>query len=98
MKRRTAPPDPRRTQMNDVTYDDLTGPDLDSARWEPSRLPLPTGEVHIPLDPNAELAVVDGEVRVSIPRFSLSDDALQSVDSVKYNVLSTHRFELPPDR
>jgi Family of unknown function (DUF6081) len=81
-----------------VTYDELSGPDLDAERWEPTRLPLPTGDEHIPLDPNAELAVGEGEARVSIPRFSLSHDTFQSVDSVKYNILSTRRFELPPDR
>jgi Family of unknown function (DUF6081) len=80
-----------------VTYDELGGPDLDAARWSPARLPLPTGE-HVPLDPNAELAVGDGELRVTIPRFSLSDDSFQAADSVKYNVLSTRQFELPPDR
>jgi Family of unknown function (DUF6081) len=80
-----------------VTYDELGGPDLDPARWSPARLPLPTGE-HVPLDPHAELAVGDGELRVTIPRFSLSHDSFQAADSVKYNVLSTRRFELPPDR
>jgi len=81
-----------------VTYDELRGPELDAARWEPTPLPLPTGGEHIPLDPNAERAVGEGEVRVTIPRFSLSHDELQSVDSVKYNILSTRQFELPPDR
>jgi hypothetical protein len=81
-----------------VTYDELKGPDLDSARWEPAHLPLPTGDEHIPLDPNAEVAVGEGEVRVTIPRFSVSDDRFQSVDSVKYDILSTRQFELPPDR
>ena len=84
--------------MKYVTYDELRGPDLDAARWDPARLPLPTGGEHIPLDPNAELAVGDGEVRVRIPRFSLSDDTFQAVDSVKYLTLSTREFELPPDR
>jgi Family of unknown function (DUF6081) len=84
--------------MQYVTYDELRGPDLDSALWEPARLPLPTGDEHIPLDPNAEVAVGDGELRVTIPRFSLSHDEFQSVDSVKYNYLSTRQFELPPDR
>jgi hypothetical protein len=86
--------------MNDhfVTYDELSGPDLDAERWEPTHLPLPTGDEHIPLDPNAEVAVGQGEVRVTIPRFSLSSDTFQSVDSVKYDILSTRRFELPPDR
>ena len=60
-----------------VTYDELQGPDLDAARWSPARLPLPTGGEHIPLDPNAELAVGEGEVRVTIPRFSLSHDRYQ---------------------
>jgi Family of unknown function (DUF6081) len=73
-----------------VTYDELRGPDLDAARWSPARLPLPTGGEHIPLDPNAELAVAEGEVRVTIPRFSLAHSA-------KYLVFSTRQFELPPD-
>jgi len=80
-----------------VTYDELTGPDLDPARWTPARLPLPTGE-HVPLDPNAELAVGDGELRVTIPRFSLSQDSFQAADSPKYLVFSTDRFEVPDDR
>jgi Family of unknown function (DUF6081) len=74
-----------------VTYDELTGPDLDAARWSPARLPLPTGGEHIALDPNAELAVGEGEVRVTIPRFSLAHSA-------KYLIFSTRQFELPPDR
>jgi hypothetical protein len=80
-----------------VTYDELSGPDLDSARWSPARLPLPTGE-HVPLDPAAEVAVGDGEVQVTIPRFSLSHDEFQSADSPKYLVFSTREFELRPDR
>jgi Family of unknown function (DUF6081) len=85
--------------MNDfVTYDELGGPDLDAARWTPARLPLPTGDEHVPLDPNAELAVGEGEVRVTIPRFSLSHDAFQAADSPKYLVYSTRQFELAPDR
>ena len=74
-----------------VTYDELAGPDLDAARWSPARLPLPTGGEHIALDPNAELAVGEGEVRVTIPRFSLAHSA-------KYLIFSTRRFELPRNR
>jgi hypothetical protein len=81
-----------------VTYDELRGPDLDSARWSPARLPLPTGGEHIPLDPNAELAVGEGEVRVAIPRFSLSHHSFQAADSPKYLVFSTRQWELQPDR
>jgi hypothetical protein len=81
-----------------VTYDELRGPDLDAARWSPARLPLPTGGEHLPLDPNAELAVGNGEVQVTIPRFSLSHDTFQVVDSPKYLIVSTRQFELPPDR
>jgi hypothetical protein len=80
-----------------VTYDELTGPDLDPARWTPARLPLPPGE-HVPLDPNAELTVGEGELRVTIPRFSLSHDSFQAADSPKYLVFSTEQFELPRDR
>ena len=64
-----------------VMYDELRGPDLDAAR-----LPLPTGDEHIPLDPNAELAVGEGEVRVTIPRFSLSHDSFQAVDLAVKNI------------
>ena len=81
-----------------VTYDELEGPHLDAARWSPARLPTPTGGEHIPLDPNAELAVGEGEVRVRIPRFSLSHDTFQPADSAKYLIFSTGQFELPPDR
>jgi hypothetical protein len=81
-----------------VTYDELTGPDLDAGRWSPARLPLPTGGEHLPLDPNAELAVGEGEVRVTIPRFSLSHDRFQAADSPKYLIVSTRQFELPPHR
>jgi hypothetical protein len=78
-----------------VTYDQFSGPDLDAARWSPARLPLPTGGAHIPLDPNAELTVGEGEVQVTIPRFSLTHD---TYDSAKYLIVSTRQFELPPDR
>src|ERR687895_1758293 len=81
-----------------VTYDDVRGPDLDAARWSAARLPLPTGGEHVPLDPAAELAVGEGEVRVTIPRFSLSHDSFQAADSPKYLTFSTGEFELPPDR
>lgn len=82
---------------NFAIYDELAGPDLDAARWSPARLPLPTGE-HVPLDPNAELAVGDGELRVKIPRFSLANDTFQAADSPKYLTYSTGEFDLPPDR
>jgi hypothetical protein len=81
-----------------VTYDELSGPGLDAARWAPARLPLPTGDEHVPLDPHAELVVGDGEIRVTIPRFSLSHDEFQAADSPKYLVFSTRQFPLPADR
>ena len=81
-----------------VTYDELSGPDLDATRWVPAHLPLPTGGGHVPLDPKAELTVGVGEVRVTIARFSLSHDRFQAADSPKYLIFSTRRFELPPNR
>jgi hypothetical protein len=82
---------------DELAYDELGGPELDEELWSTPHLPLPTGE-HIPRDPNAEQTVSDGEVRVRIPRFSLSDDQFQAADSVKYLTLSARRFKLPPDR
>ena len=67
-----------------VTYDELAGPDLAAARWSPARLPLPTGGEHIPLDPNAELAVGEGEVRAGDNSFSLAHSA-------KYLIFSTRQ-------
>jgi hypothetical protein len=81
-----------------VTYDELEGPDLDATLWSPARLPLPTGGDHIPLDPNAEVAVGGGEVRVTIPRFTMAHDTFQPADSAKYLMYSTGQFEVPPDR
>jgi hypothetical protein len=81
-----------------ITYDELIGPGLDAALWSPARLPMPTGGEHIPLDPNAELAVAEGEVRVKIPHFSLYHDTFQPGDSAKYLIFSTRQFELPKDR
>lgn len=81
-----------------TTYDELEGPDLRAELWEPAHLPLPSGREHVALDPNAERIVGAGEVRVTIPRFSLSHDVSQAADSAKYLIFSTHRFELPPDR
>ncbi|SEH01116.1 hypothetical protein SAMN05444920_11946 [Nonomuraea solani] len=81
-----------------VTYDEMKGPDLDAALWSPARLPLPAGGVHMPLEPAAEQAVGEGEVRVTIPRFSLAHDTFQPADSAKYLIFSTGEFELPPDR
>jgi hypothetical protein len=81
-----------------VTYDDLSGPDLDPARWSPARLPLPAGGEHIPVDPATELTVGEGELRVTIPRFTLAHDTFQPADSPKYLACSTGEFEVPPDR
>jgi Family of unknown function (DUF6081) len=83
------------TQREFATYDELAGPELDPARWTAARLPLPTGDEHVPLDPNAQITVSDGEVRVRIPRFSLSHDEFQTADSPKYLAFSTSQFELP---
>src|ERR671925_1449634 len=87
-----------RVKTQNITYDELEGPELDAALWSPAGLPLPGGGEHMPLDPNAELVVGDGEARVTIPRFSLSHDRFQFVDSPKYLVFSTREFELPADR
>jgi Family of unknown function (DUF6081) len=80
-----------------VLYDELEGPDLDAERWSPARLPLPSGAEHLALDPAAQLDVGDGELRVTIPRFSLSHDVFQAADSAKYLLFTTRRWTLPQD-
>lgn len=79
------------------TYDDFAGPALDHDRWTPAQLPMPNGDMHEPLDPNAALTVADGELRVRIPRFTLSHNTFQPADNVKYLAFSTLQFELPDD-
>ncbi|MBO3749584.1 hypothetical protein J5X84_26195 [Streptosporangiaceae bacterium NEAU-GS5] len=79
------------------TYDELKGPELDAARWSPVRLPLPGGGEHIPQDPASEVSVGDGEVRVTIPRFTLASNTFQPVDSAKYLAYSTGGWDVPPD-
>jgi hypothetical protein len=81
-----------------VTYDEFKGPDLDPALWRTVSLPVPTGGEHTAQDPNTEVAVGGGVVRVRIPRFSVSSDTFQPADSAKYFKLTTRQFELPPDR
>lgn len=78
-----------------ATYDALEGPELDSARWSPARLPLPAGGEHVPLDPQARVTVGAGELAVTIPQFSLAHDTFQPADSPKYLVFSTGEFALP---
>jgi hypothetical protein len=79
-------------------YDELRGPQLDPGCWSPMRVRRPSGDDHVPLDPEAKVTVGDGEVRVTIPRFSLADDTFQFADSAKYLVLSTKHFDVAPDR
>jgi hypothetical protein len=76
-----------------VTYDELGGLDPDAARWSRAHLPLLTGGEYVPLDPNAELIVGEGEVRVTTPRFSLSHDTFQPADRAKYLIFSTCQGE-----
>jgi hypothetical protein len=86
------------SQTDFVVYDEPTGPELDAGRWTVEPLPLPGGGSHLPRDPGARVVAGDGEVQVTIPRFSLSDDRFQAADSVKFLALSTRSFELAPDR
>jgi Family of unknown function (DUF6081) len=72
----------------------MTSIDLDAAHWSVPRLPLAAGGEHVPLDPEAQVTVADGEVRVTIPRFSVSDDTSQTADSAKYLVFSTREFDV----
>src|SRR5581483_9299070 len=81
-----------------VSYGDLSGPELQADQWTPVPLPLPTGGTHLPMDPGANVTVGDDAVDVVIPRFSLSDDNVQSADSAKYLMLSTRRFGLLNER
>jgi hypothetical protein len=87
----------QQTQPDWVVYDELAGPELVPALWAPEQLPLPEGGVRIPCDPNADVLVGDGQIRVNIPRFSLSHDTFQAADNVKYLMFSTARIELPAE-
>jgi hypothetical protein len=79
-------------------YDRFDGPDLDAALWAPAPIELPSDDNRPLIDPLAKRTVGAGEVRVTIPRFSLSHNTVQVADSIKYLFVSTRHFELPPDR
>lgn len=53
--------------------------------------------MHIPIDPNADVRVGDGAVRVNIPQFSLSHGQSQAADNIKYLMFSTETIELPAE-
>jgi Family of unknown function (DUF6081) len=79
-----------------TVYDDLTGPDLDAARWKPVELPLPE-ETLTGVEPGARITVADGSITLSVERFTRSH-VTQSGDNVKHLVFSTEMFAVPADR
>ncbi|WP_419996692.1 DUF6081 family protein [Streptomyces boninensis] len=81
-----------------VTYDDLKGPDLDPALWQGISVPIPGGGEWTASDPNAQVTVGEGAIRVTIPRFSASSDTFLPADSGKFARFTTREFALPPDR
>jgi Family of unknown function (DUF6081) len=66
-----------------TVHDTFEGPDFDLDRWSSGNPPLPGGGV-APLEPDAQVAVGEGVLTVSIPRFTRSDDSFQSADNVKF--------------
>ncbi|GLY94217.1 DUF6081 family protein [Actinoplanes sp. NBRC 103695] len=77
--------------MTFLTYDELAGPALDPALWEPLSMGVPR------LEEGAITTVSDGVVTVDVPEFTNADPANQSLDNTKHVLLSTRRFDLPAD-
>jgi hypothetical protein len=79
-----------------TVYDDLEGPELDTARWTPVEVPIPGG-TRTGAEPGARITVRDGSVTVSVERFA-REHTDQSGDNVKHLVFSTEMFVVPVDR
>lgn len=76
--------------MTYVSYDTMTGPDLDRSLWSDFELGgVPRTE------PDAVTTVADGAVTVDIPAFRNGDENSQGMDNTKHLVLSTRTFPLP---
>jgi hypothetical protein len=75
-----------------TTYDEFTGPTLDSTLWEP----LSFGAL-VRLEPEARTTIEDGVLTLDIPRFTNLDPKNQGMDNSKHVVLSKRGFHLPAD-
>ena len=80
--------DPVAARDGFVTYDELRGPNLDAARWGLARPPLPGAASTSRWTPTRSRPSARAS-GATTPRFSLSHDRFQSVDSPKYLIFST---------
>lgn len=78
------------TRTEWTTYDELHGPELDPALWEP--LDFGYGPR---VEPKAMTTVQDGVVTIDIPTFTASDDGNQGLDNSKHVMFSTEGFSIP---
>jgi hypothetical protein len=76
-------------------YDAFDGPHLDSARWEPLRVPTPDGTQWVFEEPEARVSVGGGIAEMAVPRFTRSNDELQSPDNAKHFLISTSAIVTP---
>jgi hypothetical protein len=76
-------------------YDAFTGPELDSARWVPLVTPTPDGGEWVYQEPGAVTTVSGGVARIEVPRFTRSNDSLQSPDNAKHLLMSAQALPVP---
>ncbi|MQA13832.1 MAG: hypothetical protein GEV09_06540 [Pseudonocardiaceae bacterium] len=78
------------------TYDDFTGPELDTGRWFYLEYPPgPDGVSWRCEEPSARTEVGDGTLNVHVERFERGHDQVQIMDNPKHLLLSTESFPVP---
>lgn len=75
-----------------ITYDEFTGPTLDSKLWEPAD--FGSGPR---LEPEARTTVEDGVITVDVPRFMNCDATNQGLDNTKHLLREKQVLRLPAD-
>lgn len=78
--------------MSMLTYDDFGTDSLSDAHWQVAGVPLGDGNFWMYRDANAQIGCGGNRCTISIPRFSLSHDAVQIFDNPKHLYLSTHAW------
>lgn len=76
------------TETTLLFRDAFTGPDLDAGRWSEGLWPLPDGSVWPFTEPHARTTVRDGELEITISRFSRYHDREQQPDNAKHFIVS----------
>lgn len=84
-----------KSAMKTQIYDDFSSKKLDDGKWSILSFPSPDGSVWRYEEPNAEVEVCDGVLRITADPFTLKHDRIHMFDDPKHMYVSTRQFDLP---